>query len=497
MSKELLLVIETVANEKDIDSEVIFEAMEAALASATRKRHREDIEARVSIDRETGDYETFRRWLVIDAEEELEFPDKMIFLQDAQEKNSDIEVGGYIEEEIESTDFGRIAAQTAKQVIVQKVREAERAKVVDAYTDRVGELLTGVVKRIERGNVYLELGSNIEAFIPREDMIPREAVRNGDRIRGYLKEVRSETRGPQLFVSRTDPNFLIELFRLEVPEIGEGLIEIRGSARDPGSRAKIAVQSHEARIDPVGACVGMRGARVQAVSNELAGERIDIVLWDDNTAQYVINCMAPAEVESIVVDEDESSMDIAVHETQLSQAIGRSGQNVRLASELSGWILNVMTSEQADAKNALEAGEMLKMFIDQMNIDESVAAILVEEGFTSLEEIAYVPIAELQSIEEFDEEIIDELRTRARDMLITQAIVTEESTELSDPAEDLLSMEGMDDSTAHALAAIGVITMEDLAEQAVDDIIEIESLSEERAAQLIMKAREPWFQDEE
>lgn len=497
MSKELLLVIEAVSNEKDVDSEVIFEAMEIALASATRKRHKLDIDARVQIDRATGDYETFRRWIVIDDDEDLEFSDKQIYLDGAREDNPDIQVGDYIEEPIESTDFGRIAAQTAKQVIVQKVREAERAKVVDAYKDRQGELITGVVKRIERGNVFLDLGGNIEAFIPREEMIPREAVRNGDRIRGYLKEVRSEIRGPQLFVSRAAPEFLIELFRLEVPEIGEGLIEIRGAARDPGSRAKIAVQSHDMRIDPVGACVGMRGARVQAVSNELAGERIDIVMWDENTAQYVINAMAPAEVESIVVDEDEGSMDIAVNEAQLSQAIGRSGQNVRLASDLTGWILNVMTSEQAEEKNASEANELLKMFMEQMNIDEDVSAILVEEGFTSLEEVAYVPIAELQSIEEFDDEIIEELRNRARDILITQAIASEETAELAEPAEDLINMEGMDDSTAHALAAMGITTMEDLAEQAVDEIIEIESLTEDRAAQLIMKAREPWFKDAE
>lgn len=497
MSKELLLVIEAVSNEKDVDSEVIFEAMEIALASATRKRHKLDIDARVQIDRATGDYETFRRWIVIDDDEDLEFSDKQIYLDGAREDNPDIQVGDYIEEPIESTDFGRIAAQTAKQVIVQKVREAERAKVVDAYKDRQGELITGVVKRIERGNVFLDLGGNIEAFIPREEMIPREAVRNGDRIRGYLKEVRSEIRGPQLFVSRAAPEFLIELFRLEVPEIGEGLIEIRGAARDPGSRAKIAVQSHDMRIDPVGACVGMRGARVQAVSNELAGERIDIVMWDENTAQYVINAMAPAEVESIVVDEDEGSMDIAVNEAQLSQAIGRSGQNVRLASDLTGWILNVMTSEQAEEKNASEANELLKMFMEQMDIDEDVSAILVEEGFTSLEEVAYVPIAELQSIEEFDDEIIEELRNRARDILITQAIASEETAELAEPAEDLINMEGMDDSTAHALAAMGITTMEDLAEQAVDEIIEIESLTEDRAAQLIMKAREPWFKDAE
>ncbi|THB70011.1 MAG: transcription termination/antitermination protein NusA [Gammaproteobacteria bacterium] len=496
MSKELLLVIEAVSNEKDVDIEIIFEAMELALASATRKGHKEDIDARVSIDRESGEYDTFRRWIVLEDDAEMESPDKEIFLKDAKEKDSEVEVEGYIEEQIESVPFGRIAAQTAKQVIVQKVREAERAKVVDAFQDRVGELLTGIVKRIERGNVFLDLGNNVEAFISREDMIPREAVRNGDRLRAYLQDVRLETRGPQLFMSRTDPKFLEELFRIEVPEIGEGLIEIRGSARDPGARAKIAVLTNDQRIDPVGACVGMRGARVQAVSNELAGERIDIVLWDENPAQYVINSMAPAEVDSIVVDEDEQSMDVAVQEAQLSQAIGRGGQNVRLASELTGWTLNVMTLEEANAKNEEEATETIKMFMDKMELDEEVAAILVEEGFTSLEEVAYVPIAEMLSIEEFDDDIVEALRSRARDVLITQAIATEETTEGKEPAQDLLEMEGMDDELAHALAAIGVCTMEDLAEQAVDEIIEIEGLNEDRAAQLIMKAREPWFAED-
>ncbi len=493
MSKELLLVIEAVSNEKDVDIEIIFDAMELALASATRKGHKEDIDARVAIDRESGEYDTFRRWLVIDDEAEMESVEKEIFLADAKEKDSEVEVEGYIEEQIESVPFGRIAAQTAKQVIVQKVREAERAKVVDAFQDRVGELLTGIVKRIERGNVFLDLGNNIEAFISREDMIPREAVRNGDRLRGYLMDVRLEPRGPQLFMSRTDSKFLEELFRIEVPEIGEGLIEVRGSARDPGARAKIAVQTHDQRIDPVGACVGMRGARVQAVSNELAGERIDIVLWDENPAQFVINSMAPAEVDSIVVDEDEQSMDVAVQETQLSQAIGRGGQNVRLASELTDWTLNVMTLDEANAKNQEEADQTIRMFMEKMDLDEDVATVLVEEGFTSLEEVAYVPVAEMQSIAEFDDDIVEALRSRARDVLITQAIATEETSEMSEPADDLLQMEGMDDTLAHALAAIGVITMEDLAEQAVDEIIEVEGLTEDRAAALIMKAREPWF----
>lgn len=493
MSKELLLVIEAVSNEKDVDIEIIFDAMELALASATRKGHKEDIDSRVAIDRESGEYDSYRRWLVIEDDAEMESLDKEIFLKDAKEKDPDVEVEGFIEEQIDSVPFGRIAAQTAKQVIVQKVREAERAKVVDAYQDRIGELLTGIVKRIERGNVFLDLGNNIEAFISREDMIPREAVRNGDRLRGYLMDVRLEPRGPQLFMSRTDSKFLEELFRIEVPEIGEGLIEIRGSARDSGARAKIAVQTHDQRIDPVGACVGMRGARVQAVSNEIAGERIDIVLWDENPAQFVINSMAPAEVDSIVVDEDEQSMDVAVQETQLSQAIGRGGQNVRLASELTDWTLNVMTLDEANAKNQEEADQTIRMFMEKMDLDEDVATVLVEEGFTSLEEVAYVPVAEMESIAGFDDDIVEVLRSRARDVLITQAIATEETNEMSEPAEDLLQMEGMDDTLAHALAAIGVITMEDLAEQAIDDIIEVEGLTEDRAAKLIMKAREPWF----
>ncbi|MGD8709717.1 MAG: transcription termination factor NusA, partial [Ectothiorhodospiraceae bacterium] len=418
-------------------------------------------------------------------------------LEQARKTQPEIEVGGYVEEPMESVEFGRIAAQTAKQVIVQKVREAERAKVVEAYQDRQGELLTGMVKRVERGNVFLDLGNNAEAFIPREEMIPREAVRPGDRLRGYLKEVRSEARGPQLFVSRTAPEFLIELFKLEVPEVGQDLLRIEGAARDSGQRAKIAVEALDPRIDPVGACVGMRGSRVQAVSNELAGERIDIILWDENPAQFVINAMAPAEVESIVVDEDSHSMDVAVAEDQLSQAIGRGGQNVRLASELTGWELNVMTSSEAEEKSQAEADELLQMFVDQLDVDEDVAEVLVREGFSSLEEVAYVPTAELLEIEEFDEDLVEELRARARDVLITREIAEEERTESgAKPSEELLAMEGMDEALAAKLAGRGVITMDDLAEQSVDELMEIDGMDEERAAALIMKAREPWFAEE-
>ncbi|MEX0386455.1 transcription termination factor NusA [Spiribacter onubensis] len=493
MSKEILLVVDAIANEKGVEQEVIFEAIEAALASATQKRHEGEIAARVAVDRRTGDYETFRRWEVVEDEDELEFPDQQIPISQARETDPTIEVGGFIEEPMESVDFGRIAAQTAKQVIVQKVRDAERAQVVEAYRDRVGELITGIVKRVERGNVFLDLGGNAEAFIPREDMIPREAVRPGDRLRAWLREVREESRGPQLFSSRSAPEFLVELFKLEVPEVGQDLLEILGAARDPGLRAKIAVNALDSRIDPVGACVGMRGSRVQAVSNELSGERIDIILWNENPAQFVINAMAPAEVESIVVDEDRHSMDIAVGEEQLSQAIGRGGQNVRLASELTGWELNVMTAAEAEAKSEAEAAELVDMFVRELDVDEDLAGLLVEEGFSSLEEVAYVPVVELLEIEGFDEDLVNALRQRARDVLAEREA---ETAAAEAPAEDLLAMEGMDESLAANLAAQGIRTMEDLAEQSVDDLVEIEGLDAERAGALIMKAREPWFAEE-
>jgi N utilization substance protein A len=497
MNKEILLVADAVSNEKGVEKSVIFEAIEAALASATRKRHAGDIDARVSIDRTSGDYDTFRRWLVRPDEEELEFPDREIHLNEARERNPEVEADGYIEEPMESVTFGRIAAQTAKQVIVQKVREAERAQVVEAYEGRVGELVSGIVKRVERGNVYLDLGNGAEAFIAREELIPREAVRSGDRIRGFLREVRSELRGPQLFVTRTAPEFLIELFKLEVPEVGQGLIEIKGAARDPGLRAKIAVLSHDARIDPVGACVGMRGSRVQAVSNEISGERVDIILWNENAAQFVINAMSPAEVLSIVVDEDAHSMDIAVAEDNLSKAIGRGGQNVRLASDLSGWELNIMTEDQAEQKSDAETQSLQRLFMEQLDVDAEIAAILAQEGFSSIEEVAYVPASELAEVEEFDEDIVEELRGRARDVLLTQAIAQEASLGDVEPAKDLLEMEGMDRELAYKLAAHGVVTMEDLAEQSVDELMDVEALDEARAAELIMTARAPWFATEE
>ena len=498
MNKEILTVVDVVSSEKGVSKDIIFEAIEAALAMATKKRNREDIESRVAIDRETGGYETFRLWEVIsDEEEEIEFPSRQIKLKDCLVDNPDIEIGQFVEKPMDSVEFGRIAAQTAKQVIVQKVREAERIQVVEAFTDRVGEMLSGVVKRVERGNVYLDLGSNAEGFIPREGLIPREAVRPGDRIRAYLQEVRSEIRGPQLFLSRTTPELLIELFKLEVPEINEGMIDIINGARDPGARAKIAVKANDPRIDPIGACVGMRGSRVQAVSNELGGERVDIILWDENPAQFVINAMAPAEVASILVDEDAHSMDIAVEEDNLSQAIGRGGQNIRLASELTEWVLNVMSVEQAEEKNEEEAQTLQKMFMEQLDIDEEMTLILVQEGFSSVEEIAYVPEEEMLNIEEFDSDLVNELRGRARDVMLTRAIVNEEKLIDAHPAEDLLQMEGMEDALAYELAAKGVVTMDDLAELSVDELVEIEEMDSEQAGKLIMTARIPWFEEAE
>ena len=610
MSKEILNVVDVVSVEKGVAKEIIFEAIEAAIASATRKRHLEELDVRVSIDRETGDYETFRRWEVVDdaavvfTQEEADAalekllaeaaaregagdasagadiaagadpdtpasgdtdtaeaagiaagadpgadpdtpasgdtdtaeavgiaadtdpgadpetfvpgdtgpadgdagepigprvfdPNREVLYSEASVRAPELGIGDFIEEPIESVAFGRIAAQTAKQVIVQKVREAERAQVVEAYRHRVGEMVTGVVKRLERGSIILDLGGNAEAIVNREEVIPREIVRPGDRLRGYLRDVRPETRGPQLFVSRTAPELMVRLFTLEVPEISEGLIEIMGCARDPGSRAKIGVRSNVSRIDPVGACVGMRGSRVQAVSNELAGERVDIIPWDENPAQYVINAMSPAEVVSIVVDEESGSMDVAVHEEQLSQAIGRGGQNVRLASQLARWQINVMTEQQADEKSEVEEGKYLSLFMNQLDVDEEIARILLEEGFTSIEEVAYVPEDEMLAIDEIDEEICRELQSRARDVLLTREIASEEGVTTGTPAEDLLLLDGIDTELAYGLAARGVATREALAELSVDDFTELMEIDPERAAELIMTARAIWFEDEE
>ncbi len=496
-NKEILLVVDVVSNEKEIEKEVIFCAIEDALRTATIKRHDNRIDVRVSIDRKNGNYETYRRWLVIEDDQlsdtGTESPDTEMPLKQAHQISPDVAVGEFLELPMDSIEFGRIAAQTAKQVIVQKVREAERRKVVEAYQDRIGELVTGIVKRVERGNVFLDLGGNVEALVPKEEMIPREAVRNGDRLRGYLKSVRPEARGPQLFVSRTAPELLVALFRLEVPEVGENVIEIMGAARDPGVRAKVAVKSNDARLDAVGACVGMRGSRVQAVSNELAGERVDIILWNENEAQYVINAMSPAEIVSIVVDEDTHSMDVAVADENLSQAIGRGGQNVRLASELTGWELNVMSATQAEEKNEQEARNLLQSFVDLLSIDEKVAEILVKEGFSSVEEMAYVPAKEMLEIAGFTEQMVEDIRNRARDALLIKAIASEEKLEATEPAQDLLEMQGMDRELAHLLAKHGVCNMDQLAEQSVDELMEVEGMDEKRAASLIMKARESWF----
>ena len=494
-NKEILLVVDAVSNEKGVNKEIIFGALEVALASAAKKRYDGDPDVRVAINRRTGSYETFRRWLVVADAAQVDNPDRQMTQAEASRLQSEVQAGDYVETPLENADFGgRIAAQTAKQVIVQKVRDAERAQIVDAYLHRKGELIGGGVKRLERGDVILDVGGNVEAKIAREDLLPRESFRIGERVRGYLKDVRTESRGPQLFVSRAAPEFLIALFTLEVPEINQGIIEIKGAARDPGSRAKIAVKSKDARIDPVGACVGMRGARVQSVTNELAGERVDIVQWDDDPIRFVMNAMSPAEVESIIVDEDTHSMDIIVaDEKQLAQAIGKGGQNVQLASRLTGWILNVMTQAQAQARHGQEDDALRRMFVEQLGVDDEIAAILVREGFAGLEEVAYVPVHEMLEIAEFDEEIVEELRGRARDVLLTRAIAAEEQFGDARPAEDLLRMEGMDEELAFTLASRGIATMEDLAELSVDDLNEIAGLDEERAAKLIMTARAPWF----
>jgi len=497
MSKEILLVVDAVSNEKGVSKDVIFEALEAALASAARKFSEEEWDIRVTIDRKTGDYLTFRRWEVLDDGAEIEQPLAQKSLTDARVINPEVEVGGFIEEPMENAEFGRIAAQTAKQVIVQRVREAERAQVVEAYRERANQLVSGIVKRVERGNVYIDLGGNAEAFISQRHMVPGESVRPGERLRCYLFEVREEARGPQLFASRTIVEFLIALFELEVPEIGQELISIMGGARDPGRRAKIAVRSNDRRTDPIGACVGMRGSRVQAVSNELAGERIDIILWDENPAQFVINAMAPAEVASIVVDEEKQTMDIAVEEANLSQAIGRGGQNVRLASELTGWNLNVLTVEQAEQKGEEESRGILERFMERLDVGEDVASILIQEGFSNIEEVAYVPESELLEIEEFDEDMVKEIRRRARDALLTQLIAKEEDLDENRPDEDLLELEGMTERLAFRLAEKGIRSQEDLAELSIDELQAIDELDDEEAAALIMAARAPWFAEEQ
>ncbi|MGJ8514717.1 Transcription termination/antitermination protein NusA [Carnimonas sp. R-84981] len=497
MSKEILLVVDAISNEKGVPRNVIFEAVESALASATRKRFEgQDVDIRVTIDRASGDYETFRRWTVV-PDEDYTTSARQIPVSAGEEREPPIGLDHVVEEQIESVSFGRIAAQTAKQVIVQKVREAERAEIVRQYSEREGEIVAGGVKKTTRDGLIIDLGDNAEGFLPRSEMIPGERYRLNERVRALLWKVDAEARGSQLILSRAKPAFLIELFRIEVPEIAEQLIEIKGASRDPGSRAKIAVKTNDRRIDPVGACVGMRGSRVQAVSNELGNERVDIILWDDNPAQLVINAMAPAEVASIMVDEETHTMDVAVGEDNLAQAIGRAGQNVRLASELTGWTLNVMTEDEAQGKRDQEVDSFVEHFINHLEIDEELARLLVDEGFTSLEEIAYVPLDEMLEIEELDEDLVEELRARAKDELLNLAIASEETLANGEgPAEDLLAMDGMDRETAVALAGRGIRTMEDLAEQSVEDLKDIDGVDEERAAALIMTARAPWFEGE-
>ncbi|MGN5162342.1 transcription termination factor NusA [Aeromonas dhakensis] len=498
MNKEILLVVDAVSNEKAVPREKIFQALETALATATKKKYEGEIEVRVEIDRKTGDYDTYRRWVVIADQAAMENPYAEITLEAAQIEQPDIQIGEYVEDQIDSVTFDRITTQTAKQVIVQKVREAERSQVVDQFKDKEGTIISGVVKKSNRDNVILDLGSNAEAVIFRDDMLPRESFRPGDRIRGLLYAVRPEARGSQLFVSRSSPDFLKELFRIEVPEIGEEMIEIMGAARDPGSRAKIAVKTNDRRIDPIGACIGMRGARVQAVSAELSGERADIVLYDDNPAQYVINAMAPADVASIIVDEDNHTMDIAVEAANLAQAIGRNGQNVRLASQLTGWELNVMTVEDMRAKHQAENDRIMNLFTSTLDIDDDFAGLLMEEGFSTLEEIAFVPVNELLAIDGLDEDMVEELRKRAKDALTTKALAKEESFEGVEPSEELLNLNGLGREMAYALAARGIGTLEDLAEQGIDDLADIEGLTAEKAGELIMAARNIcWFGEEQ
>ncbi len=489
MNREVLLLVDALAREKNVDKEIVFDALEAALASATKKRFSGEADVRVSIDRDTGEYESFRRWQVMD-DETFETPELHIKLSEAQQHNPDIQMDDFVEQALESIEFGRIGAQAAKQVIFQKIRDAEREQILEDFMERKEHLVSGTVKRIERGNAIIEFGK-IEALLPRDQMIPKENMRVGDRVRAHLLRVDRSVRGPQIVLSRITPEFLVKLFELEVPEIEEGMLEIVSAARDPGARAKIAVRSHDKRIDPIGTCVGMRGSRVQAVSNELAGERVDIVLWSEDPATAVINALAPADVTSLVVHEDKHSMDVVVEEENLAQVIGRNGQNVRLASELTGWELNIMTVTESAEKNEQEFSKVRDLFMAKLDVDAEVADILVQEGFNTLEEVAYVPLDEMLEIESLDEDTVNELRTRARNALLTAAIVNEEQVEHN--IEDLGQLEGMDEETARILAGKGVGTLEQLADLAVDELVELTGMDEERANQLIMAARAPWF----
>ena len=489
MSRELLLLVDALAREKNVEKSIVISALEMALAQATKKRFKEDVDIRASVDPATGEFTFFRRWLVV-ADPDIEVPAREYKLHEAVEINPEIKIGEYIEEPIEGVEMGRIGAQAAKQVILQKIRDAEREQILSDFLAREEHLVTGVIKRMERGSAIVESG-RVEELLPRDQQIPRENLRPGDRVRAYLWKVDRVSRGPQIVLSRITPEFLIKLFELEVPELEDGLLEIKSAARDPGSRAKIAVKSNDPRIDPIGTCVGMRGSRVQAVTSELGGERIDIILWSADPAQFVINALAPAEVSKITVDEEKHSMDIVVDEENLAQAIGRTGQNVRLASELTGWELNLMTLEESQKKGEEESATTRNLFMDKLDVDQEVADILVQEGFGTLEEVAYVPVAEMLEIESFDEDTVNELRSRARNALLTQAIATEER--LEHDVEDLLTLEGMDNQTARMLAEKGVITKENLADLATDDLVEMTGIDAERAKELIMTARAPWF----
>jgi N utilization substance protein A len=490
MSREVLLLADALAREKNVDLDVVYGAIEAALAHATKKGYTEDADIRVAIDRKTGICDAFRRWEILPDEAGLENPDRQYLLFEAKEINPDAEVGSFIEEPLEAVEFGRIGAQAAKQAILQKIRDAEREQILNDFLARDEKLVSGTIKRMERGNAIIESG-RIEGLLARDQMIPKENLRIGDRARAYLMRVERGGRGPQLILSRTANEFIMELFALEVPEIAEGLIEIKSAARDPGVRAKIAVKSNDQRVDPQGSCIGVRGTRVTAVTNELNGERVDIILWSPEPAQFVINSLAPAEVSSIVVDEEKHSMDVVVDETQLANAIGRGGQNVRLASELTGWTINIMTESEAAVKKEDEVSSIRTLFMEKLDIDQDVADVLVEEGFSTLEEIAYVPLNEMLEIEVFDEDTVNELRSRARDSLLTAAIAQEETVEKV--STDLMSVEGIDAGMASELAAKGIKTAEDLADLAVDELVDLTGIAEDRAQALIMAARAPWF----
>ncbi len=492
MSRELLLLVDALAREKNVDKETVFGALEQALASATKKRIHDEADVRVEIDRDSGDYQAFRRWLVLD-DEEVEIPAQQIGLSEARQDDPEVQIGDHIEESLEAVEFGRVGAQTAKQVILQKIRDAEREQVLNDFLERREHLVSGTIKRMERGNAIVEAG-RIEALLPRDQMIPKENLRPGDRVRAWLMKIDRQARGPQLILSRTAPQFIMKLFELEVPEIEDGLLEIKSAARDPGVRAKIAVKSNDARVDPIGTCVGMRGSRVTAVTNELSGERVDIVLWSADPAQFVIGALAPAEVSSIVVDEEKHSMDVVVDESNLAIAIGRGGQNVRLASELTGWTINLMTVEESQEKQEKETASTRQLFMEKLDVDAEVADILVQEGFSTLEEVAYVPLAEMLEIEAFDEATVNELRDRARNVLLTEAIVDEE--ELEKVADDMLALEGMDRPLAAKLAKGGIYTRDDLADLAVDELTEMTGIDTERATALITVARAHWFADE-